>query len=167
MNKEIKKTTKKRNVTRVNYLNRITQNGNVTVSTLTFGINIDKIAGFNAVLATAGGDFDVLSRRIADKFQEFEGFYDAFGFVCATFTVTGISRCNTGDTYNSTVGNRLATTDAETKSFAIARRFYEYCAKVLLNNVAEFEELADNCDKTVADCSKHSEYLITNTNINK
>ena len=76
------------------------------------------------------------------------------------FTVRAKARCNASDTFNETIGKRIAESRAKAKMFAIAGKVWLECSTALLKESQE-------CSKTMRACLdkrsmeiKHVEELI-------
>lgn len=61
------------------------------------------------------------------------------------FVVTAKARCNSVDTFDETVGKRIAESRAKAKAFKIAKNVWNCIAKELYNNSKLAEERAKNC----------------------
>lgn len=61
------------------------------------------------------------------------------------FVVTAKARCNSVDTFDETIGKRIAESRAKAKAFKIAKNVWNCIAKELYNNSKLAEERAKNC----------------------
>lgn len=76
------------------------------------------------------------------------------------FVVTAKARCNSIDTFDETVGKRIAESRAKAKAFKIAKNVWNCIAKELYNNSKLAEERAKNC-KIVEEVElRHVEKLV-------
>lgn len=61
------------------------------------------------------------------------------------FTVTTKARCNSDDTFDETVGKRIAESRAKAKAFKIAKNMWNCIAKDLTERANIASTLAKNC----------------------
>nr|DAR02413.1 MAG TPA: hypothetical protein [Crassvirales sp.] len=61
------------------------------------------------------------------------------------FVVTAKARCNSVDTFDETIGKRIAESRAKAKAFKIAKNVWNRIAEELYNNSKLAEERAKNC----------------------
>lgn len=63
------------------------------------------------------------------------------------FTVRAKARCNASDTFDETVGKRIAESRAKAKMFKIASRVWATCREALLDMAAKCHNSSVACDK--------------------
>ena len=61
------------------------------------------------------------------------------------FTVTAKARCNPNDTFDETIGKRIAESKAKTKAFKIAKNVWSCIAKGLTEKANIANTMAKNC----------------------
>ena len=76
------------------------------------------------------------------------------------FVVTAKARCNSADTFDETVGKRIAESRAKAKAFKIAKNVWNCIAKELYNNSKLAEERAKNCKRVEEVELKHVKELV-------
>ena len=62
------------------------------------------------------------------------------------FTVTAKARCNSNDTFDETIGKRIAESRAKAKAFKIAKNAWSCIAKDLTEKANMVSTLAKNCE---------------------
>lgn len=76
------------------------------------------------------------------------------------FVVTAKARCNSVDTFDETVGKRIAESRAKAKAFKIAKNVWDCIVEGLYNSTKVAEERAKNC-KIVEEVElRHVEKLV-------
>lgn len=75
------------------------------------------------------------------------------------FTVKAKARCNVSDTFNETVGKRIAESRAKAKAYKVAARFWNNSAKVFKNLVDSCKYAEKACLKALEVENKHVEEL--------
>lgn len=76
------------------------------------------------------------------------------------FTVTAKARCNSEDTFDETVGKRIAESRAKAKAFKIAKNMWNCIAKDLAEKADIASTLAKNCAVVEEIEVKHVEKLV-------
>ena len=61
------------------------------------------------------------------------------------FTVKATARCNPNDTFNETIGKRIAESRAKVKAFRIAKNIWSCITKKLFNEYNISMEMYENC----------------------
>lgn len=98
-----------------------------------------------AVVCNIACDLNIIRMEDKVSLYTYDLFAKKFPFIKNDrFVVKGVARCNSQDTFNETIGKRIAESRAKKQAYAIATRVFNYCAQILENKAMEFKALAGN-----------------------
>lgn len=123
---------------------------------LKFGINLNKIEAIKAVC-----NLDEYNNFINDLTNNYTGIasiefkYDKNYDEMLVFETGGLAKCSDNDNFDAELGKKLASTKAQRSAFRIAKDFYRFIQKILLNYLCNNSTLIYNCDVVADKCKQH------------
>lgn len=97
------------------------------------------------VVCNIACDLNITRREDKVSIYTYDLFAKKFPFIKnERFVAKGVARCNPQDTFDETIGKRIAESRAKKQAYSIATRVFNYCAEILKGKMADFKFLAEN-----------------------